>query len=719
MKRSAKSRELREQAGDTPDSAQLIRDFDSCVTSRGGNIFARARRAWNTRHNLWPGKSGDGRKHSRSYGEQVFPFENASDVDMPLSDLYIREDKAFLMVTYNRMRTLVRGVEVNDNAFAGRMTSLLRWQKYTQIQEGWQEAQLLADYFLSRPGGGVMAVLWERELQNGYETVTLEEVRQLALQAQERLLTDPDGVTAEIRLVAELPMLIKDPTREGEAIAAAQLFLPNLPREELKALIADLRRDGTARFVTAAVSKNRPGLRALAPNEDIFIDPEASHLQDASDIHVLDYITESDLVAGEHTKGWAKGWIDAMLDSQRGVTHHHGVLQAGQSRRRAQGQGSLSGPSRRFQIIHTFRRQTDARGVPGIYYTCWNPGVARLDAKRDTGVAWHGLLGYDHGEYPFVHFTHDISQRSIDATRSYPERIATLQQQVKTEWDGRIDRSSLATMPPLRHPNGKPPPEWGPGVQFAAREGDYAFLDVPGSDVASREVEDSIREFCDRYFGRVTPKTGDPVIPRTVRQYLADCWMNGWEQVDTQILQLDQQLMPEEFWFRVTGKSQGKSIRATRAEIQGKFDLKVTFNTEALDMEYLKLFSETFAAAISMDRNGILDPDEALQIAFDLFDPNIAERLLKPAEGASAQEAEDEALHVLPALLTGIDVPVKPGQAYALRARTLEQLLGTPGVMEKLTSDEGARERVQLRLKRLNHQVDQYTTNAFQGRQGG
>jgi hypothetical protein len=229
----------------------------------------------------------------------------------------------------------------------------------------------------------------------------------------------------------------------------------------------------------------------------------------------------------------------------------------------------------------------------------------------------------------------------------------------------------------------------------------------------------------DQYFGRATPET-DPVLAQLLRQDLVDNWLEGWRLALIQMHQLCQQFMPEEFYYRVVGSRQGQSIRATRQEIQGKFDIMLSFNVQDLDpavlREKLKAMQELVAA---MDVNGITDRDEMLAIGFEWIDPNIGERVIKPGEAAAQQEIEDEK-NVYARMFAGIDEDIKQGQAYQLRKQVLEDILfgidekqqpKNPEGMRKYDSDEAFKARIDKRLQQLNFQMQQ-RRNAVIGRLG-
>src|SRR5574343_1838859 len=114
-----------------------------------------------------------------------------------------------------------------------------------------------------------------------------------------------------------------------------------------------------------------------------------------------------------------------------------------------------------------------------------------------------------------------------------------------------------------------------------------------------------------------------------IRQELVDHWMYGCAQVDTQTLQLMQQFMDDQFYYRLVGVGKGRPIQASRDEIQGKFDVGMSYNVADLDPAKVKEKIGLIEQALRMNTTGAVDVNEALAIAFELVDPTLGERLLK------------------------------------------------------------------------------------------
>jgi hypothetical protein len=710
---------LKDQGGpNDPNLEQLREEFQYTLNDRDSSVFARATLNHDSRYCVWPNQSPDGRKWNPRMGEgEVFPWEGASDARVNLIDLYVRKHVAFLMVLWSKMRLAVNATEVNDEAFANRTTTYLKWQMYTQMQEARAENELLANYVLER-GCGVMGIFWARQRQLMYQELDPEGLVQLCY---EKLMGGDQRF-------AELPQMVFDPSKDEESamLLSDLLTEPGLERGDqgeapptapLVKVLTEMRANGFARFPRQVVTMNRPKILAYSPNDDIFISPDAYRLEDAS-VFLVEVMREAKFRAYARDYGWDEQWSEQLVETQRGNTEFGGLL----FNQRINRQASWLVPSRGqldqrklFLVVDAYRRLSDSNGVPGIYYTVFHPSMTTYNGEPTCGK--HELLNYDHGQMPFVLFQQERRSRKIDDARGYGEVASTWQQQIKAEWDGRIDRSSIATLPPSFYPNGQQPDKWGPGVQVPTMSPQaYGFFQVPGDPAASKEVEDSVRHYADEYFGfAVDPE--NMTDSQAMRQKLADDWMSGQARVATQVLQLCQQFESDDIYFRVVGSSKGQTVHATRKEIEGEFDVQVGFDVANMDNEQKKVKLLLMQQLLSMDINGIVDHNEALAMGFELLDPNAGERLLKPGDNATQAEADDET-NVAMKLLLGLQQPVKPGQAYQMRLQVLQNFVQqSQAAQQALQGNPQAQQAMQQRIKDLTFQVQQQQ-NAVTGRGG-
>lgn len=706
-------------------AVQVLREgWEWCVRNRDAGVFNRQKLNFESRYCLWANQTLDGRKWRASKGKEIFPWEGASDARVPLVDLYVREDAAALLTAWRRMGTQVFGVEVNDEGFSNRLKSLLKWQKYTQMAEAVNEVRLWASYGLER-GAAMMKVFWAEEREMGYVTIDLEELTSQAIQA-------PPEVAQEVQSLLEM---IRNPETEGEAAALLQAALgeklAGAKPAAMKKLVRDLRTSGQGQVAVPQVVTNRPRLKALLLNEEVFLPPEATEV--GNEVYERELIDETTLREREGTLGWNGAWVEEMLERGRGMISTDLGLAAYAIRQRMSGTvaGSLT-TSRLFEIVHAYRRVANEDGVPEVRYTCFNPHLLEQEGRRGRkgrkgemeidadNVAYDGPLGYQGIKLDevFVLWERDKHARLVDEARGYGEELATMQNQIKVEWDSRADRASMATLPPLEHPPGHEPERWGPGVRVPVRKrGDTGFADIPKFDLGSKDLELTVRGFADQMRGRPRPDGLVTAEGTALKQDLTDTFLEKCGKVDATILKLDQQFMPDSFYYRVVGTKSAPAIHTTRDEIQGSFDVIVGYNVEMMDPNTKKERLSLMEQALQMDVNGIVDRDAAIGIAFEMIDPNLGERLLRPGEEASQREIADE-MNVFAQMNAGIPVDVKPGQAYELRLQTLGQILQrSPIAQQKFQSDENFRKLVETRAQQLQFQLQQ-RKNALIGRIG-
>lgn len=679
----------------TTKVADLASEFQKAL-SRPNRWGERQETNWRARYNIWAGQDASGRKKRKVLGKEPFPWDEASDARVPLVDSYVNEDVDTVMTALQGARLQAAPTESGDMAQANLVTHFVRWMFYNQMPERDREAELLANYMFER-GMGVLGVFWKRETQLARQTMTMQQ------------LSDQAPGIAEV---------IADPTREEEALDLTQGALPDLKKSEARRVVKELREQGTTTYDQPYLCEDRPVFVALCPGEDFFAPADATDLQKARMLFYREFMTRAQLEDAERANGWEREWIDEVIKQCKGkISNESRTAQRPVS---SLDQNTVSGLNTEelYEVIHAFERRAGADRVPAIYYTVFS---AHLQSKQG-GQEFYGkrdLLNYQHGQYPFVAFDRERVNRRLDSARGYGELAFTWQQQLKTEWDSRADRASISTIPPLLHPAGRPPAKWGPAVRVPyIRPNEYQFADVPRYDRGSQDVEQSVRYVADRYFGRMVEGI-DPNYARTRMQRLVTRWLECWHQALEQMFQLCQQFMPDQFFFRVVGSAKAQPLRASRQEIQGKFDLNITWNVLNQEPELLQAKLDLLLKLLGADINGVTDRTELMTVIFEYLDPNLGERLLQPAESASQREIDDEKT-VFARLMTGQDVDVKPdGQAYQLREQIMQQELNTnPLAQQAYQSNERVREVVDKRMKQLRFQVQQRTVNPMIGRLG-
>jgi len=653
------------------------------------------------RYNRWAGQSQDGRKWRDNVGHSPVPFDGCSDSKVPLVDTYINEDVDLLMTSLRNMQLTAAPLESNDAEQASLTTNLLRYASNNAIDEFYAEAELCANAVLEN-GLSVMGVFWEREQTLTYEEIDLEQISALA---QER----PE--------FAEANQVIMDPAREEEAIEMGRKLLPDASQKVLRKIVNDLREFGSAQYPAPLTTMDRPTLVSLRVGEDFFVPLDTTELQRARMCFYREFMTAEQLRDAVNSRDWDKNWVDTIIEKSKGMTM---TVTRGSATPRSGAKSSRQylDVAEIYEVIHCYERKSDEYGVPGIWYTVFSPH-AQSDTHGNDICATYELLDYANGGmYPFVLFRREFLSRRMDDSRGYGEIAYTWQRQIKQEWDGRVDRSFLATIPPIFHPPGRPPTKWGPGVFIPrVRSDDYQFADQPNWDFGSKEIEDSIRETADRYFGRpVSPENKGHALMR--QQNMVSRWLNCWKMVFEQVLALYQQYAPEEFMVRVVGSDKAKALAMSKDDIQGQYDIILNFQVANTEMDLLKGKLDLLKVIVSeFDINGVVDRTELMSVVFSYLDPILGERLMRPAENAEQQQIDDEKTSFAK-IFSGVEDDIKPGQAHQLRLEVLDRIMeNNPAAAKRYMEDPKFKDDLDKRRQQHQHQLDQ-RENAQIGRLG-
>ena len=174
-----------------------------------------------------------------------------------------------------------------------------------------------------------------------------------------------------------------------------------------------------------------------------------------------------------------------------------------------------------IELIYGYQRLIDPEdGSEGIYFTVFHK---QFSGDGDIpAYAIHELLnGYE--DYPIV-----VTKLSEDSKRLYdtmtaPDLLRGIQNQVKVERDSRVDRNSLATLPPIIHPVGQAPTDYGPGRYIPyRRKGDLDFGPTPPAPTGSIEIEQTLQEQADRLMGLDQSPISQLKLQFLVNKFLKD-----------------------------------------------------------------------------------------------------------------------------------------------------------------------------------------------------
>ena len=672
-----------------PDVEALAQAYKE-TRSDLGEFMDRRQEDFDQRFQVWPGKSRDNRKHARSGGGEPFPWEGASDLSCNLIDDVIRSHVSMLMSVMKRANLVATPVESGDVERASVVQNFMKWLIQVKMENMLREYERGFNHLLEK---GIMVhyVYWEQQDQKMLETINLQEISAQFPELAEMLLDEANDETIK------------------------ELFSVQYDVSKSKAgkILRDLRSDGAATIPVTQTVHNRPAMRALACDEEIYWPAWTMDPQDAPYVFLAVHYTAEQLRAKVTTDDWSKEWVEHVIETARGKNAEQEVNYSRERHRTANVDRGLS-DDETVRCIYAFQRLVDDDGVSGIYCTVFHPDVTNDNSPVD---AWakHELLPYRHGNYPFIVTKLEEWSKRLYDTRSYPETGKSWEQQLKAEMDAAVDRLSLSTLPPLEHPVGRAPARWGPGVKVPYRTpGEYRYADTPRYDGSSVEMRENIRRMAFEYFGR--NYTGvDPQDVGNKQQSLVDKCFGHVRAVMDQVWSLYQQYGSDQEYFRVIGVNDVQ--RFDKGAGDERYDFYLQFDVGLLDggqiVERVKAISEMVGV---LDKNGVVDTERLLSMVVEQTLPGAADKIIQPRETAINKAVEEERATIAE-LVAGVPPNVKPNDSHETKLQVFQQWLSQPDIQEKVQQDEALQARVQNYFQQRNFQIQQ-KQNAAIGRTG-
>jgi hypothetical protein len=683
--------------GVAPDFGRVKSDFENAVAD-SSEIVGQMRQNYETRFAIWPGQSSDGKKRSREGSRtKPTPWDGASDLRTYLVDEVINAKVAMKCTAFRRSNLVAVPIEGTDMKRAKLVTSFMKWLVYTQMPHLDREVELLNQY-IEEKGVAISGQFWERYQEKTLETITLEQLEQ--------------------QMGPDIGLLLKDPALRDGFVAMIQQAMPDVKERRAKQMIRELVQTGETSIPAPLPEYSRPVFRAFNLDEDIFIHPSATDIETAPGIYRIQYYTPAQLRGFAASERWDSDWVEAAISKCLGksVSALPDVAPVG-SGRGILGPGSEESRDGLVGVVHAYEKLTDADGICGIYLTIFNPELP--PCEEHDGFAKFGLLGYKHGQYPFVLHRREYLSRRLHDSRGLPEVGKPFQDIVKATRDARNDAASLSVLPPLMHPTGRAPTEWGPGSRYGYRRSpdEVQYADKPTYDASNTEVERGAVAGWKEYCGIAHPES-DPAMTALKQQFETERALASMEEALQQIWSLYQQYGKDEVWFRVIGLGGADMMQFKKGDPRERYDFYLTFDSIVFDREALNGKLETLAKLIAtFDRNGQVDFSELLPIALDSVDPALAEKIVIPKEQAS-QKAVEEIQTMLAKMFAGIDVDWKEGMPAELGQQVLQNYAQAPEVQQRVQNEQDPlRERLEKLQKQMQFQITQ-RENAQIGRLG-
>jgi hypothetical protein len=407
------------------------------------------------------------------------------------------------------------------------------------------------------------------------------------------------------------------------------------------------------------------------------------------------------------TDGWDEDFVEHVIDKYRG-TKIYSIEREKEGRRSISLSDNAYEAEELIEIVYGYQRLIDEEdGSEGIYCTVFH--------KEFTGTAdipgyakFELMNGYE--DYPVV-----VTRLSEDTKRLYdaqsiPSILRSIQNQVKVERDSRIDRNSLATLPPILHPVGQAPNDWGPGRMIPyRRKGDLDFAPTPTFNQGSVEMEKTLTDLADRIVGLDEGSQ----MSQVRQQFLVDKFLSHAAEVLKMAFKCFQRFGPEEVFFRVTGSPDPQTF--SKGNPDEDFDILINFDVQNTDPDTVKSKIEQFVALNQINANNRLNLDSLLDIGAAGIDPVMADAVLQPVEDAQQQVVKD-VTDDLAKIFAGIEMPARPAGA-SIAIQVIQEYVQQPDVAQRLQTDQAFQARLQKYSGQYTFQMQQ-AQNAQIGRVG-
>tara|TARA_R110002020_G_scaffold471745_1_gene699099 strand:+ start:1065 stop:3158 length:2094 start_codon:yes stop_codon:yes gene_type:complete len=666
---------------DEPDVKTLRYAYDQTVTELE-SYFDLCRTSYDDRRNFWPGKSRDHRKH----GADAFPWEGASDMEAHTIDERVTRLVSLFMSSLDRANIRAYPVGSEDIAKSKVVSSFLKWMVSSgYIPRFQKEMELGANYLLER-GMLITYIGWHREDRTFLQKLDLNQISQI------------NPVLAESILSGKV---------DEEIIEYMETVFPSASKKRIKKALKELRNDNEAILPVVKRQIDAPEVKTLAPDGDFFFPTYVTDPQRAPFCFWRTYYTPQELKNKVSTDDWDESFVDYVIEHYRGVEVYS-------IEREQEGQRSIGLTDNGYEaeelieIVYGYQRLIDEEdGSEGIYQTIFHKNFDG-DGAIPAYAKFELMNGYE--DYPVV-----VTKLSEDSKRLYdvqtiPDLLRGIQNQVKVERDSRIDRNSIATLPPILHPIGQAPTDWGPGRMIPyRRKGDLDFAPAPMYNSGSVEIEQTMEKVADKLVG-----LDEGTQMSTARlQFLNNKFLRHVAQVLNMSFKCFQRFGPDSLFFRVTGVPDAMQI--TKGDPNENFDIIVNYDVLNNDPEVQEQKIEAFKALTQFDQSGRINLDSLLEIAASSIDPVLSDSILQPAKDAQ-EDVMKNVTDDLAKIFAGIEMPARQtGGDVAMQV--IEQYTAQPDIAQRMQSDQIFAERLQKYQGQYEFQMQQQQ-NAQIGRLG-
>ena len=680
----------------------------------------RCRLAEDTSWCIWEGQTDDGLKHAwPGDDEPPFPWENASDTRIRLVEEKVREHCRLEILSAKRGNWNFQGINDQDFLQARRNVQLLKWQIEGQIPMARRERNLWI-YWTALYGYSVMGLGWEDRDELGLRRVTVQQIIEYFMQQ----VQDPQE---QDEYVETFRYFLSNPDEAEDWIEGwLGQFFPDATAKRLKAAAKELVENGEADLPQMRRVANHPTWQAMRPMEHVFHPLDAESMQTTPWVATRQWLSRSEIEANREK--WGDAFCDELFKHEAksttlGLEEYHGNRTYGRRRwgsgRRRSVFSEAYDKVGLYEVFYFYHRSVDEDGVPAIYRS-----VLSTHCMDGDGYMLAEQEVYDDGtgRMPFEEKTLWDDRRALLESEGIPAVLYTHQQEKKGLRDSRHDTTSISVLPPLRrHMRDKNTPLiLGPDMPiWESVPGSTQWMDPPQNRTGMAiDLEKAIDRDANRFVGQ--PDDGVPeVIVQVNQEYVTDQFMEAYSRLLRHTFQLDQCYLDEATVTRVTG-STGGPFKVSREEIQGQFDLSVTFDPRELDMDYaVKKFESVTRIATELDRNAITDANMLVKLGYSIVAPDWADALVTDENAAGAKEIR-AAKDAVNDIIGGQEPDLEGTMNAQLRLQYFEEQKMQNPVMAQIMQTQGdpRQEMIERYEQYLKHQYHQAVVAPAEGRSG-
>jgi len=669
--------------GKAPNVSSLRYAYEETVTELE-SYFDLCRTSYDDRRNWWPGKSRDLRKH----GADAFPWDGAADMESHVIDERVTKLVSMFVSAMQRANVRAFPVEVTDIARSKVVSNFMKWMVSSgYIPRFHREMELGANYLLER-GILITYVGWHREDRRFLQELNINQIAQLS---------------------PELANMVLEGNNDDEIVELLKTTFDGVTDKKAKRALKELRKNGATELPVVRRQIDAPEVKTLAPDGDFMFPPYVTDPQRAPYCFWRTYYTAQELENKVVTDGWDEDFVAHVIDHYRGV-NIDSIEREQEGRRSTSLTDNAYEANELIELVHGYQRLIDPEdGSEGIYETIFHKSFDGDDARGIPGFAKFQLMnGYE--DYPVV-----VTKLSEDSKRLYdaqtiPDVLRGIQHQVKVERDSRIDRNSLATLPPIMHPVGNAPKDWGPGRMIPyRRKGEIEFGPTPAYNNGSLEMEQTMERQADALVGL---DLDDPTSQMR-RQFLVDKFLSHTAEVLRLAYRCFQRFGPDSIFFRVTGSPDPQQFN--KGNPDENFDIVISYDVLNSDPEAQEKKLNQLVSLTQLDRNGRISIDRLLEVAASSIDPTLADAVLQPSEEAQEQVVK-QVTDDLAKIFAGIEMPARPNGAQ-IALQVIQQYTSQPDIAARLQQDEAFAARLEKYAGQYTFQMQQMQ-NAQIGRIG-